>query len=113
MKMVPEYWNIDYSLPSTSWGWVWLTFHYDPAALAAAGVLEQNLSVLHYNPITGDYERAQMVDRDTLADTITVRVDPLSLFALAEEPLEVLPEPASAMLVLLGMGALAVIRRRR
>ena len=81
-----------------------LTFTYNDGSLL---IPESDLSVYHHNDVTGRWEALPVVGRDLVNNTITVRTDSFSPFAMGGP----IPEPAS--MALLSVGGLMFLRRRR
>jgi hypothetical protein len=93
-------WDIDFDGSFT--GPVELTFNYDDTSLL---VPESELRIYHRNN-QGEWSMLPVVDHDMDANTLTVRTDSFSPFALGA-----VPEPAT--MSLLAMGGLALLYRKR
>ena len=85
-------------------GQVALTFRYFHETLPSG--MDQSLLGIYHQLDSGEWELLPVIARDPAAYTITVLTDSFSPFALGE-----VPEPAT--LALLGIGSLAMLRRKR
>jgi len=78
-------------------------------AILYAGGSEHTLTLHHHND--GDWEDLQILGRDVIANTLSVRVTSFSPFFLGGGGSEPIPEPAT--MSLLALGSAAALRRRR
>ncbi|HDZ20674.1 hypothetical protein LCGC14_0304170 [marine sediment metagenome] len=85
-------------------GQVALTFRYFHETLPSG--MDENLLGIYHQLDSGEWELLPIIARDPAAYTITVLTDSFSPFALGQ-----VPEPAT--LTLLGIGSLALLRRKR
>lgn len=97
-----QYWNVGYSGDDITSA-VTLSFTYDDTGMTLAQ--ELGLGIYHYHD--GLWQLADGTV-DPVNNTITIQTDSFSPFALGN-----VPEPASGMLALLGLGGLMMSRRRR
>jgi hypothetical protein len=95
-------WSIDFD--GTFSGSVDLTFTYDESGLLMA---EEHLRMYHHTA-GGYWEQLPIIDRDLDANTITVRTDSFSPFALGA-----VPEPGTVTLGLLTLAGVVCRRPRR
>ncbi len=95
-------WDLSYA--GTFSGSVLLTFTYDERLLGP-GVSENALTVMHQLE-GGGWEELATLDRNALANTITVEVQSFSYFTIA-----VVPEPTSFMLLSMAAASLLLCRR--
>lgn len=99
----PQIWEVNYS--GELGGPITLVFNYDPAKLPT-GLDESLLGIWHFDNGLGRWVFGGTVDPE--ANTVSFVTEGLSPFVLGVT----IPEPASWVLALLGLGVLAAARRR-